>query len=328
MMKNKINWGILGCGKIAHKFAKGLSTLKDARLLAVGSRSQEKAAEFAAEHKAERACGSYEALAADPEIDIIYVATPHPWHAANTRLCLENDKAVLCEKPFTVNAAESASLIAFAREKKLFLMEAMWMRFFPVMEGLRQWISEGRIGEVRMLKADFGFRAEWNEESRLFNPDLAGGALLDIGIYPLSLAYMVFGSAPEALTGLADIGTTGVDEQSAYILRFEGGKLAVLSSAVRTKLPHEALILGTEGSVRIPDFWHGTEAWLESGGRKPKRYRFPITSNGYQYEARAAMDSLRAGQTEHPLMPLDESLAIMQTMDDLRSLWGLRYPFE
>ena len=197
---------------------------------------------------------SYEALAADPEIDIVYVATPHPMHHTAAKLCLNAGKAVLCEKPFTVNATEAEEVIALARERKLFLMEAMWTRYLPLMVRFRELIAAGAIGEPRLLTADFGFRADGEPSHRLFNPDLAGGALLDVGVYVVSLASMIFGP-PERGTGMADIGATGVDEQAALVFGYPGGKLAQLTVAVRTNTPQEVTLMGTEGTIRIPPIW-------------------------------------------------------------------------
>lgn len=212
-MKKEIRWGILAPGSIAHKFVRGLELLEDAKVVAVGSRSIGRAETFAQQYGIAKAYGSYEELASDPDIDIVYVATPHSAHKECALLCLKAGKAVLCEKPFTVNTKEAEEVIQYARESKLFLMEAMWIRYLPVIIKVREWLYKGVIGEVKMLKADFGFRIEWNPEGRLLNPALAGGALLDAGIYPVSFASMVFGKQPVEIKSMSYIGTTGVDEQ-------------------------------------------------------------------------------------------------------------------
>ena len=323
-----IRWGILGLGKIARKFGIGLQSIPDASLVAVGSRSMEKASAFAAEFKVPRAYDSYEALTADPEVDVIYIATPHPQHHEAALLCLRAGKAVLLEKPFTVNALEAGELIEVARHEGVFLMEAMWMRFLPVIIQMREWLAEKAIGEPRIVMADFGFRADWNPESRILNPTLAGGALLDVGIYPLSFASMVFGAVPRNVTGLCHLGETGVDEQSAMVLSYDAGALAVLTSAVRTRTAHEARILGTAGSIHMPSFWHGTEAILTREGKDPETVSRPFTGNGYCHEAIEVGRCLRAGLKESPLLPLSDTLAMMRTMDELRRQWGLVYPGE
>lgn len=323
-----IRWGILGTGSIAGQFARGLAALDDAKLVAVGSRTAAAAAGFAQRVGAERAHGSYAELAHDPQVDAIYIATPHPLHHANTLLCLGAGKAVLCEKPFAINAGEAAAMIDAARARGLFLMEAMWTRFLPHMLRLRELLAAGVIGELRMLQADFGFRTEFNPHSRLFDPALGGGALLDVGIYPVSLASMLFG-APERVAGLAHLGSTGIDEQSAMLLGYAGGQLAILSQATRTSTPHEALLLGTAGKIRVhSSWWKATTMTLSVDGQPDQLIDVPATGNGYNYEAAEVGRCLRAGATESATMPLDETLAIMRVLDALRAQWGLRYPGE
>lgn len=328
-MSKTIQWGILGTGAIAKLFAEGLRAVPGARLAAVGSRTQAAAERFGAAHGVPRRHGSYEALAADPEVDIVYIATPHALHKDNSILCLRAGKHVLCEKPFTINAREAEELVAVARAEKRFLMEAMWTRFLPVMEAVRQWLREGAIGSVRMVQADFGFRAADDESSRLLDPALGGGSLLDVGVYPIAFAAMVYGRPPERMTGLAHLGRTGVDEQAAYVFGYPDGALALLSSAVRTNSPQEAVILGETGHIRVAaPFWNATEATLFRDGREPIIAAPRRTGNGYNYEAEAAVACLRDGRLEDPRMPLDESVAIMRTMDALRAQWGMKYPME
>ncbi len=327
-MTKTIRWGILGTGAIAHKFALGLGDLENIELLAVGSRSQASADAFADEFKIERRYSSYEALATDPDIDAIYIGTPHPFHKENTLLCLENGKAVLCEKPFAINAKEALEMINFARERKVFLMEAMWSRFLPHMVKVRELISKDTIGEVRMLEADFGFRTGVNPESRLFNPEMGGGALLDVGIYPVSLAFMLFG-APVEVKSFARLGSTGVDEEAAMIFSHREGQMSLLSTAIRLTTPFEATITGTKGYIRIGSPWWGPSNFtLHVGGKKPKKVKIETPLNGYNYEALEVSQCLRDGKLESDLMPLDETLAIMKTLDTLRAQWGLNYPME
>jgi predicted dehydrogenase len=328
-MPNKIRWGILGTGAIARKFAEGLSVLPGAELIAVGSRSSRGAQTFGEAFHIPRRHASYAALAADPEVDVIYVATPHPLHKENSMLCLNAGKAVLCEKPFTINAAEARAVVALAREKKLFLMEGMWTRFIPAIVKARELVRDGVIGDVRMLHSHFGFRADDDETGRLVAPELGGGSLLDVGIYPLAFAYMVFGHAPEKIVSMAALGKTGVDEQAAFVLGFKGGALAVCSSAVRTTTPHDTYILGTKGMLRIhAPFWCAERISVISEGAEDVTYDCPLGGNGFNCEASAVMDCLRAGKLEHPWMPLDETLEIMSTMDEIRAQWGLKYPME
>lgn len=326
-MAEKIRWGILGTGNIANRMADALKVVPDAELRAVGSRTQEKGDAFAHKHGIPVRHSSYEALAADPDIDIIYVCTPHTAHADCSILCLEHGKSVVCEKPLTVNAAQAEMVVSAARKSGRFLMEAMWTRFLPSMAKMREVIQSGRIGEVRMLQADFGFRAGWDPSSRLLNPELAGGGLLDVGVYTIALAYDVMGGAPEDMCSAACIGETGVDEQNAALLKYSGGRIAILSSAVRTTTPHMAFIMGTEGMIRIPSFWCSREVTVSAGG-KDEVIREDFPGNGFEFEAQEAIDCVRAGKQESAGIPLDESVSIVRTMDALRAQWGLKYPFE
>lgn len=220
----KVKWGILSTGWIAHQFATDLAHASNGTAYAVGSRTQASADEFAKNHGIPVAHATYEDLVSDPEVDAIYIGTPHPFHKDNVLLALRAGKAVLCEKPFTVNSSELEEIVAYAREQKLFLMEAMWSRYIPANVKVREWLSSGRIGDVRLVKADLGFRSDWNPEGRLLNPALGGGALLDVGIYPISFASMVFGPHPETISSTVHIGDTGVDEHFSLLLSYGDGK--------------------------------------------------------------------------------------------------------
>ena len=327
---DKIRWGILGTGGIANTFATGLSFLPHAELVAVGSRKQETADAFADKYNIPHRHAGYESLASDPGVDAIYVCTPHPMHRDASMLCLQGGKAVLCEKPFTINAAEAQELITYARQHRLFLMEAMWTRFLPLMGKVRELLAQKVIGEVRTVMADFGFRTDFNPSSRLLAPELGGGALLDVGVYTISFASMVLGGKlPSRIAGLADMGGTGVDEQSAYLLGYPNGALAMLFSAVRTDSPHEATILGENGRIKIhASFFNSTRLTLSVNGKEDQVIDAPFEGNGFNYETAEVMRCLRAGKLESDILPLDESLAIMQTMDTLRAPWGLKYPTE
>jgi predicted dehydrogenase len=324
----KFRWGILGTGAIARQFVKGLRSLTEAEVFAVGSRSEDSAAEFAERRNIPRRHASYEDLAADPEVDVVYIATPHPFHAENAELCLQAGKAVLCEKPFCVNAAQAERVVELAREKGVFIMEGMWTRFFPLMEEVRRLLSEGAIGEVRMLNVDFGFRADLDPSSRLFERRLGGGALLDVGVYCVSFASMVLGR-PSGFVSLPHLGETGVDEQASVILEHEGGRLANLSIGVRTNTPQEATIMGTEAYIRIhAPWWRPESMTISRPGTEDEIVEAPVSGNGFNYEAAEVMRCLEAGKTESDVMPLDETLSVMRTMDGIRAEWGLRYPGE
>jgi predicted dehydrogenase len=325
---SKVRWGILGPGSIANSLAKGVAELPDAEVIAVGSRDKGKADSFADKYGIPTRYGSYQELVDDPNVDVVYVATPHTYHAEHSLLALNAGKPVLCEKPFTINAAQLKEVVRVAREKKLFLMEAMWTRFFPIMVKVRELIREGAIGEPRLVEADFGFRTDVNPKGRLFDPALGGGALLDVGVYVISFAHMVLGT-PDRMTGLATMGETNVDEQSAYILGFPSGALAVLSTAVRTSTPHIATINGTAGRITIPtSFWKPDRLILARSGQPEETIELPANPAGFMYEAEEVGRRLRAGRLESDVMPLEESLAIMRTMDTLRAQWGLNYPME
>ncbi len=323
-----IRWGILSTGHIAGVFAADLALVPGAELVAVGSRSQGAAERFGEQYGVPRRYASYEALAADPEVDIIYVATPHPFHAENTLLCLEAGKAVLCEKPFAMNARETRAMIEAARARGLFLMEAMWSRFLPVLQTLRALLAQGAIGELRMLRADFGDRPDFEPTSRLFAPELGGGALLDIGIYPVSLASMVFGT-PTRVESVAHLGRTGVDEQAAIALGYEGGQLASLTTSFQVKTGTSAEFFGTAGRISLPSSWfNARHLCLAVEGEPEQIIEAPFEGKGYQFEAMEAGRCLREGLLDSPVMPLAETLAIMETLDTLRAQWGLRYPME
>jgi predicted dehydrogenase len=324
----KYRWGILGTGAIAGQFVRGLRSLPEAEVFAVGSRSEASAEKFAQKRNISRRHASYDDLASDPDVDVVYVATPHPFHAENATLCLEAGKPVLCEKPFSVNAAEAERVVELARIKGLFLMEGMWTRFFPLMEEVRRLVSTGVLGEVRMLSVDFGFRADPDPASRLFAPGLGGGALLDVGVYCVSFASMVLGR-PSGSVGIPHLGETGVDEQASIILEHEGGRFANLSVGIRTTTPQEATIMGTEGYVRIHHpWWRPHSMTISRPGGEDETIEVPVTGNGFNYEAAEVMRCLEAGKTESDIMPLDETISVLSTMDGIREAWGLRYPGE
>ena len=324
----KIRWGIIGTGNIAHKFATGLRACGDAQLMAVGSRQQETADKFAAEFDVPHRHASYEALAADPDVDVVYVSTPHSFHHDNTILCLEAGKHVLCEKPFAINAVQASEMIAVARRRKRFLMDAVWSRFQPAQVKMRELIADGAIGELRMIESDFGFRAGVNPKARLFNPELGGGALLDVGVYNVQLASMLFGP-PTQIKALAQLGETGVDEQAAVVTLHEQGRIAFSSTAIRTTTRHAACVFGTGGWITLDEPWWRTNGLtLVVAGKAPVHFDTPLVANGYNYEADEVMRCIRAKKLESDVMPLDETLSIMKTLDAIREQWGLKYPME
>ena len=322
-----IRWGILGTGKIAHKFAHDVKVAAPgAELKAVGSRSRENAEAFGEEFGILNRHGSYEQLAADPEIDAVYVATPHPWHKEATMLCLNAGKAVLCEKAFAMNAQQAREMVTLAREKNLFLMEAMWTRFRPAMVKLRELIADDVLGEIGIVSASIGWLGGNDYASRLYDKGLGGGIMLDGTIYPISFAFNILGT-PNKIASVAVLGETDVDEQESISFGYESGAVASLIGSVRTTPLNTAAVMGTKGRVEIANrWWEPQQFTLYVNGEEPKVFDFPEDDTiGYQYEAIAVGEALRAGKTEHELMPLDETITIMETMDTLRAQWGLTY---
>jgi predicted dehydrogenase len=306
-----IRWGIIGTGGIARAFAHDLEHTDTGVVAAVGSRRLETAEAFGFG----RAHGSYEALVADPEVDAVYVATPHPFHHANARLALEAGKPVLVEKAFTMNAEEARDLVALAREQGLFLMEAMWTRFLPHMAEIRRLIAGGALGELKVLEADHGQWFPLDPAFRLFAPELGGGALLDLGVYPVSFASMVLGT-PERAISLTTPAFTGVDGTTSMLFAYAGGAQAVLSCTSGAAGTTRAAITGTDGRIEIDRTWYApTTFTLIPREGEPVRYDAPHEGHGLRHEADEVARCLAEGRLESPLMPLDETIAIMETMD-------------
>lgn len=327
-MSNKpsLRWGILGTGWIADRFAQDLKHT-DQTVVAVGSRTADKALAFARTHGVARSYGTYEALVNDPEVDAVYVATPHPLHHGNARMALEAGKAVLVEKPFTMDAAEAADLVALARKKSLFLMEAMWTRFLPHIHEVRRILKAGTLGRVVTVQADHGQWFAENPDHRLFAPRLGGGALLDLGIYPVSFASMVFGT-PKKVTAVSDAAFTGVDGQTSVVLQYGNGAHAVLNTTLSAATPNRAAIVGTEARIEIDRTYYcpSTFSVIHRDGRVLETYRSPYEGHGLREQALEVARCLSEGLLESPLLPLDETVAIMGTLDEVRRQIGLTYP--
>lgn len=323
-----IRWGILATGNVANSMAQALSQTPDAQTVAVASRNQETADCFGDRWGISRRYASYERLVDDPDIDVVYVATPHSQHHANVLSCLDAGKHVLCEKAFTLNARQATECIELARQRGLFLMEAMWMRFFPAISQVREWLGQGRIGQVRLVQADFCLHIPFDPAHRLYDLALGGGALLDMGIYPLSLAAMVLG-LPQQVRGHAVIGSAGVDELDTIHLAYEGGAAAALTCSMRVFKPREAFIVGTQGYIKVHDiFFRPHRLTLHVAGQEAQTSDYPYAGNGYAHEVQEVHTCLRAGRTESAIMPLDETLGLMRLMDGLRADWGVAYPEE
>ncbi|MBB3220242.1 Gfo/Idh/MocA family protein [Pseudoduganella umbonata] len=328
MTVRTIRWGILGTGKIAKAFATALKDTPDAVLAAVASRSVDSATAFATEfgsHELTKSHGSYQALADDPDVDAIYIATPHPMHRENALMCLNGGKHVLVEKAFTVNRREAEDIVALAREKKLFAMEAMWTRFQPAVLEAKRIAASGEIGAVATVQGDLGFFSDAGPEHRLFNPALGGGSLLDLGIYPLSIAAYFLGPV-QSVQAVGQLGPTGVDVQCTFALQHEHGGVSACTASLAARTPAEFTVSGSKGFVRLHGRFHNTEELtveLDDGSRRTQRV--PRIGNGYAHEIIEVNRCLREGLTESPVMPLDETLALMGVLDDMRRQIGVAY---
>ncbi len=321
-------WGILATGSIAGSMAEALHLVDEAEITAVASRTQVAADKFGDKWNIPRRHSSYEDLAADPNVDIIYIATPHNLHYENMKLCLKAGKHVLCEKPLTLNAQEAAECIALAQQNNLFLMEAVWMRFFPAIVQLRNWLAEGILGDLRLVQADFCFHLPFDPQHRLYNPELGGGALLDLGIYPLSFTTILLGF-PNEIHGQAQIGKTGVDELNTITLHYDNRIIAQLTSSMVVNKPREAFIVGSKGYIRVHEnFFMPDTLTVSLNGKEPQTHNIPYLGNGYPHEVKEVHACLRAGKLESDIMPLDETLQMMKLMDTLRAEWDLHYPNE
>jgi predicted dehydrogenase len=331
MTEQRTRWGILATGGIAATFTADLVDLPDAEVVAVASRSEESARAFAERFGIPRAYGSWEALAQDADIDVVYVATPHAAHRTAAGLCLEAGRNVLCEKPFTLNLRQAEELVALAREHGRFLMEAMWMYCNPLVRRLKALVDDGAIGEVRTVQADFGLAGPFPPAHRLRDPRLGGGALLDLGVYPVSFAHLLLGE-PSDVTARAVLSAEGVDLQTGALLSWDGGALAQVHCSITGGTATCASVTGSRGRIDVPSgFFHPERLVLHRDGRAPEEFTAdpadgPRTS--LRHEALEVMRALRAGETESPLVPLDGTLVVMRTLDTIRERIGVRYPGE
>ncbi|WP_353115213.1 Gfo/Idh/MocA family oxidoreductase [Microbacterium sp.] len=323
-----LRWGILATGGIAASFAADLRTA-GLDLVAVGSRSQESADAFAARFDIPRAHASYEALAADPEVDIVYVSTPHPMHHANTRLVLEHGKHALVEKAFTINRAEAEDLQRLAAERGLLVTEAMWTRYLPHMIRIREIIAEGTLGEIRAVMADHTQDLPTDPAHRLNALELGGGALLDLGIYPISFIWDVLG-APQSIQASARLVETGADAEVATVMTHEGGAISTSLSSSRGAGPNRAAIVGTKARIEIDRVWYTPTSFrvIASNGDVLEEYASEVEGRGMQFEAMGAERLVRAGDLAGDLLPIAESVAIMGTLDEIRRQIGVSYPGE
>jgi predicted dehydrogenase len=324
------NWGIIGLGRIAQKFADDLRRLPDARLLAVASTDEARAKAFAEKNEAPFAFGRYEDLVNCPDLDVVYVANANTGHCAATLLCLEHDIAVLCEKPFSLHAAETHTMIETARRRKVFLMEALWTLFVPGVVQALDLARQGAIGRVHTVQADFGFYTPFDAAARTFNPDLGGGALLDIGIYPVLLAQKVFGAPkPADIWATATLAPTGVDAQCFAAFQYSDQRKALLQASFMAHTPIEAYIFGDTGNIRLHRRWHHAQQLTLQRyiGRETEDtdIQIPYEGWGYHFEAAHVMNCIDKGLTESPEVPLDFTMALTETLDAM--LLKFKKPF-
>ncbi|MET9934894.1 MULTISPECIES: Gfo/Idh/MocA family oxidoreductase [unclassified Streptomyces] len=328
-MGEKVRWGILATGGIAERFTTDLRTLDDAEVVAVASRSEAPAKAFAERFGIPRAYGEWAGLFADADVDVVYVATPHHAHRTAAGLALEAGKAVLCEKALTLNAREAAELVALARDRGLFLMEAMWMYCNPLIRRIAELVRDGAVGEVRTVQADFGLAGPFGADHRLRDPKTGGGALLDLGVYPVSFAQLLLGE-PDSVQAHALLSPEGVDLNTGMLLGWSGtGASALLSCSIAADTPLTASVTGSLGRIDVPrGFFFPERFTLHREGAEPEEFTAEADPHGFRHEAAEVMRCLRAGEKESPLVPLDGSLAVMRTLDAVRDRIGVRYPGE
>ena len=324
MTRPPVRWGIAATGKIAAQFVDGLSQVDDATVVAVGSRAQASADAFGDRWGIGRRHGSLDALASDPDVEVVYVASPHSAHHDDTLRFLAAGKHVLCEKPLALDPAQSGRMVDAARERGLFLMEAIWSRSLPAYVALRDVLAAGRIGEPRVVEADFGFALPFDPTHRLYDPDLGGGGTLDLGIYPVQLASMVFGGPPGTVAATGHVGPTGVDELMGAVLGYGGGRLAVVKSAITVGLSCRARISGTDGWIDLPAFMHCPQHLTVTAGGTSERIDAGYEGEGLRFQVPEVHRCIREGLVESPVLPHAETLAFARTLDAIRAQVGVR----
>ena len=321
-----IRWGIIGPGKIAHKFAQGLASIPNAQLIGVASRSTDRAKKFAQQYRVPFAYEGYDQILTNSEVDIVYIATPHSEHFNNTMMCLDAGMPVLCEKPFTINADQLARLAEVARRKKVFMMEAIWSLFLPAVRKIIEIRDSGQMGKIKGMMADFCFKLPFDPEHRGYNLELGGGALLDIGIYPVFLALLLIGR-PDEIQSTAILSDTGADESCSMLFKYEKQAIADLKCSFAVEGPLEATILFEKGRVRINRKWFAPSTLsIMDEKEKIREVTFDHGGNGYHLEAIESMRCLSEGLTESPLLPLSFSLELMAVLDEIRKQCGIVYP--
>jgi predicted dehydrogenase len=327
-MKPKIRWGIMGCGRIAQKFAADLSLVKDAELAAVASRDSTNAKKFGSQFAAHHVHGSYEELAMNKDVDVIYIATPHSFHYENTLLCLQHNKAVLCEKPFAINSRQAKEMIQAAREKGLFLMEALWTKFLPHYQKAQELVRDKKLGEIKSVLANFGFRLNADAPKRLTDPALGGGTLLDIGVYNVFMALSFLGK-PDKIEASMTASLLGVDEQCSIVFIYNNGAIAQLFSSFITNTSTEVEIHGTEARIKLSSRFYEPSSVIELRNNvREKGTVIKVKKEkgmGYQYEARHVNECLKKGWSESPVVTHADTILIMEILDEIRKVAGIKY---
>jgi predicted dehydrogenase len=325
--RRTFRWGVAGPGGIAERFADGMRLVEDGEIMAVASRSLDRADAFADRFGIRSRYADYRALAEDPEVDVVYVATPQVRHEADTVTYVGAGKHVLCEKPFALNADQTQHMVEAARAHGVFLMEAMWTRFLPSYRALREVLDDGRIGEPLLVEADFGFRMPVTPDHRLFDLALGGGALLDLGIYPVQLCSFVLG-LPDRISADGVVGTTGVDEQVAAVLHHASGALGVVKAAIRVSMTCTARIAGSDGWIELPAFMHCPDALTVGGPKGIERIDAAYEGDGLRFQVEEVHRCIADGLTESAVMPLAETVNLARTLDAIRAQVGVVYPGE
>jgi predicted dehydrogenase len=326
-MPDKVRWAILGAGKIAHSFAQDFTVVKNAELVAVAASDKSRAETFAKEYNLPLAY-SYNDLYDSNDVDAVYIATTHNFHYEQCIQCLKHGKNVLCEKPVTLNDKQFKELARLSQEKKVFLMEAMWTYFLPPLLIAKQWLQEGRIGNLKVIEAVFGFPMEKNFTGRMYNIELAGGALLDLGVYPVAFSQYFTGKKPDSITASGVLTATGVDERTGMILQF-GDTTASLFCSMVNIMANKAMLYGEKGYIEIPEFFKAAAVFLyDDHHNLLEKFEDDRTTKGYNYEIQHATDAIRQGKTESEIMPHSKSDEIQEIMTDVRRQIGLIYPSE
>lgn len=329
-----MKWGIMATGSIAQKFASTVNRMTDEGeiLQAVASRTKESAENFARQHRIPEVFDSYKAMAESDSVDVIYIATPNNMHYENVKMCLLAGKHVLCEKPFTTSAAQAQELYALAEEKGLFLMEGFWIRFLPVLQKMQELIKEGKLGEIRYIRSEYGFVAKGDRKVRKFNPQLGGGALLDIGIYNLGFLNMIMGKNPDLFTSDVHMTDVGTDDFSVIHLHYPQengqGAEAVVTTAIGLDIQRKAAVIGTKGSIYLDDFQKAETMTVSLSDGEEYEIEIPFEINGFEYQIREASNCIREGRTHSGIYTPQMSLQTLSLIDDIRASWNMKFPFE